>query len=82
MTIGVAPHARRRGYASRLLSALMTEARRHGATSMVLEVRADDDGPQQLYRRFGFEPIGIRRNYYQLEGVDALVMRAELAPLG
>lgn len=80
MTIGVAPEARRRGHGARLLGALMTEARRAGATSMVLEVRADDDGPQRLYRRFGFEPIGLRPGYYQLEGADALVMRAELAP--
>lgn len=80
MTIGVAPHARRRGYASMMLADLMATARRHGATSMILEVRADDDGPQQLYRRFGFEPIGIRPGYYQLEGADAVVMRADLAP--
>lgn len=80
MTIGVAPTARRRGHGSRLLAALMEEARRRGATSMVLEVRADDDGPQRLYRSFGFEPIGIRPKYYQLEGADALVMRAVLAP--
>ncbi|GAB2615405.1 ribosomal protein S18-alanine N-acetyltransferase [Pseudactinotalea suaedae] len=79
MTIGVAPQARRRGYASRMLSELMATARRHGATSMLLEVRADDDGPQGLYRRFGFEQIGVRPGYYQLEGADAVVMRAPLA---
>ncbi|WP_156252197.1 ribosomal protein S18-alanine N-acetyltransferase [Pseudactinotalea terrae] len=78
MTIGVAPEARRRGYASMMLAELMQAARRHGATSMILEVRADDDGPQQLYRRFGFEQIGIRPGYYQLEGVDGVVMRADL----
>lgn len=78
-TIGVAPEARRRGHASRMLTELMDQARSHGATSMLLEVRADDDGAQSLYRRFGFAEIGRRRNYYQLEGVDALVMRADLA---
>ena len=79
MTIGVAPQARRRGHASAMLTALMDAARRAGATSMLLEVRADDDGPQALYRSFGFEPIGIRKGYYQLEGADAVVMRADLA---
>jgi ribosomal-protein-alanine N-acetyltransferase len=78
MTIGVAPEARRRGYASMMLAELMATARRQGATSMILEVRADDDGPQQLYQRFGFEQIGVRPGYYQLEGVDAVVMRAAL----
>lgn len=81
MTIGVAPEARRRGHASRMLAELLETARRQGATSMLLEVRADDDGAQTLYRRFGFEQIGVRPGYYQLEGVDAVVMRAALAPL-
>ncbi|WP_420114368.1 ribosomal protein S18-alanine N-acetyltransferase [Pseudactinotalea sp.] len=80
MTIGVAPEARRRGHASRMLAELMAQARSHGATSMLLEVRADDDGAQALYRRFGFEQIGLRPGYYQLEGVDGVVMRAELSP--
>lgn len=79
MTIGVAPEARRRGHASAMLAALMDAARRAGATSMLLEVRADDDGPQALYSSFGFEPIGIRKGYYQMEGADAVVMRADLA---
>lgn len=78
MTVGVAPESRRRGYASRMLADLMATARRQGATSMILEVRADDQGAQQLYRRFGFEQIGVRAGYYQLEGADAVVMRAEL----
>lgn len=78
MTIGVAPSARRRGHGATLMTDLMAAARRHGATSVLLEVRADDDGPQALYRRFGFEPIGIRPGYYQLEGADAVVMRAAL----
>jgi [ribosomal protein S18]-alanine N-acetyltransferase len=78
MTIGVAPEARRRGHASTMLGALMDAARAAGSTSMLLEVRADDDGAQRLYTSFGFEPIGVRRGYYQLEGADAVVMRAAL----
>lgn len=78
MTIGVDPEHRRRGHASTMLRDLVSAARRHGATSMILEVRADEDGPQALYRQFGFEPIGIRRGYYQMEGADAVVMRADL----
>lgn len=78
MTIGVAPSARRRGHGATLMADLMAAARRHGSASVLLEVRADDDGPQALYRRFGFEPIGIRPGYYQMEGADAVVMRAVL----
>ena len=42
---------------------------------MLLEVRVDNTRAQKLYERFGFEPIGFRRGYYQPGNVDALVMR-------
>lgn len=42
---------------------------------MLLEVRVDNARAQRLYQRFGFEPIGLRRGYYQPGNVDALVMR-------
>ena len=29
--------------------------------------------------RFGFEDVGVRRGYYQPSGMDAIVMRRELA---
>jgi ribosomal-protein-alanine N-acetyltransferase len=45
---------------------------------VLLEVRADNPRAQQLYRRFGFEQIHVRRKYYR-DGVDALIMRLELA---
>jgi ribosomal-protein-alanine N-acetyltransferase len=63
---------------STLLEALMTEAVRRGCTEMFLEVRTDNSRAQQLYRRFGFAEIGIRRGYYQPSGADALVMRRDL----
>jgi ribosomal-protein-alanine N-acetyltransferase len=31
-------------------------------------------GAQRLYGRFGFRPVGIRRNYYQELHEDALIM--------
>ena len=42
---------------------------------VLLEVRVDNTRAQRLYQRFGFEPIGVRRGYYQPGNVDALVMR-------
>ncbi len=38
-------------------------------------MRVDNTRAQKLYERFGFEPIGFRRGYYQPGNVDALVMR-------
>ena len=31
-------------------------------------------GTQDLYRQFGFSPVGVRKNYYQETNEDALVM--------
>lgn len=63
------------GIGSALLGALLAEAARRGCTEVFLEVRTDNDRAQRLYRRHGFEPLGIRRGYYQPSGADALVMR-------
>ena len=78
MTIGVAPGYRRRGIATQMLGALLDVAHRQGARSVLLEVRASDDGAQALYARAGFVPIGRRRHYYVAEGEDAIVMRTQL----
>ncbi|MFD1506603.1 ribosomal-protein-alanine N-acetyltransferase [Georgenia yuyongxinii] len=78
MTVGVAAGYRRRGIGTRLLDALVRTAAEEGARSMLLEVRASDEGAQALYARAGFVPIGRRRNYYLAEREDAVVMRKVL----
>ena len=74
-TIGVAPAAQGRGVGTLLLRALTAQAVRRGATSLLLEVRADNDAAIRLYTREGFERISVRRRYYQPGDVDAWVMR-------
>jgi ribosomal-protein-alanine N-acetyltransferase len=63
------------GLGPALLAELIAEAARRGCPRMLLEVRTDNLRAQRLYTRFGFEPLGIRRNYYAEAGVDALVMQ-------
>lgn len=74
-TVAVAPSARGRGLGGALLSALLTEAGRRGAGSVMLEVEASNAAAIGLYTRFGFERISVRRGYYAPEGGDAWVMR-------
>ncbi|WP_395640601.1 ribosomal protein S18-alanine N-acetyltransferase [Pseudolysinimonas sp.] len=74
-TIAVVPRARRRGLGRTLMLALLNEARRREATEVFLEVRADNPGAQALYAALGFAEIAVRPNYYQPDGVDAVVMR-------
>lgn len=77
MTVGVDAEHRRQGIGARLVGALVEAARTGGARTVLLEVRASDDGAQQLYARAGFVPIGRRRRYYR-DGEDAVVMRTDL----
>ena len=76
-TIAVDPAWQRHKVGTRLLLALAREARRRGAASLTLEVRLGNKGAQNLYRRFGFRPVGVRKNYYAETKEDALVMWAE-----
>ncbi len=63
------------GLGGRLLTDLLTAAHTFECHEVLLEVRVDNHRAQRLYERFGFEPIGFRRGYYQPGNVDALVMR-------
>jgi ribosomal-protein-alanine N-acetyltransferase len=45
-----------------------------GADVVSLEVRVTNWGAQRLYGRFGFRPVGVRKNYYQEINEDALIM--------
>lgn len=63
------------GLGARLLTALLRAATAAECHEVLLEVRVDNARAQRLYHRFGFEPIGIRKGYYQPGNVDALVMR-------
>ncbi|HWC10289.1 MAG TPA: ribosomal protein S18-alanine N-acetyltransferase [Acidimicrobiales bacterium] len=76
-TLAVDPAMHRRGIGTRLLLALAGEAIRRGATGLTLEVRMSNKAAQELYRRFGFRPAGVRRNYYVETNEDALVMWAD-----
>lgn len=78
-TIGVRRDQWGGGLGAALLADLLAEARRRGCRHVLLEVRVDNTRAQRLYERFGFEPLGVRRGYYQPADVDALVMRRDLA---
>jgi [ribosomal protein S18]-alanine N-acetyltransferase len=73
-TIAVHPRWHRARIGTRLLLALAREARDRGARNLTLEVRLSNKGAQELYRRFGFAPVGVRKGYYADLDEDALVM--------
>ncbi len=79
VTLAVTPARWGQGTGTALLTALVDEAGKRGYEEVLLEVREDNPRARQLYLRHGFTEVGIRRGYYQPSGVDAVVMRKELA---
>jgi ribosomal-protein-alanine N-acetyltransferase len=75
-TLAVDPAWHRCQIGTRLLLALAHTARGWGCTGLTLEVRMANAPAQDLYRRFGFAPAGVRKGYYAETGEDALVMWA------
>ncbi|MEU6364746.1 ribosomal protein S18-alanine N-acetyltransferase [Streptomyces sp. NPDC046931] len=81
-TIAVARGRWSTGLGGRLLTELLRAATAFECAQVMLECRVDNVRAQKLYERYGFEPIGFRRGYYQPGNVDALVMRLTTAPDG
>ena len=82
-TIAVDPAWHRKGIGSRLLLELSRLGIGAGCTALTLEVRVSNDAAQAMYRRFGYAPAGVRKNYYTETNEDALIMWAhdvDLAP--
>lgn len=79
LTMAVAQDRWGEGIGAALLGELIAEAGRRGCQDVFLEVRVDNDRAQNLYRRYGFTEVGLRRGYYQPSGTDALVMRRAVA---
>ena len=78
-TITIAAGGRGRGRGRALLRELLEEAARRGVRDVFLEVRADNPIAQGLYVSEGFAEVGRRPRYYQPDGVDAIVMKLDLA---
>jgi ribosomal-protein-alanine N-acetyltransferase len=77
LSLGVLPRRRRRGIGRALLDAVVAEAERRSAGSLVLEVATDNQAARGLYAAAGFVQVGRRPRYYRsTDGrADALILR-------
>ena len=75
--LAVRRDVQRRGLGRTLLHILLAEAARQRVRKVLLEVAVDNAAAQKLYAREGFEPVSVRRGYYQPSNTDALVMTRE-----
>ena len=73
-TIATAPDYQRSGVATTMIVDGIHTLRAGGTKHISLEVAANNDAAQSLYRRFGFAPVAVRKHYYPVTGQDALVM--------
>jgi len=73
-TIATAPEFQRSGVATAMIVDGIRTLLTWGVRHISLEVAANNEPAQALYRGFGFAPVSVRRNYYPVTGQDALVM--------
>jgi [ribosomal protein S18]-alanine N-acetyltransferase len=78
LNLVIAPEARRKGLATRLLGAAFTQARAAGVTRAFLEVRESNSAARSLYASFGFQEGGRRQRYYANPTEDALLLSMEI----
>ena len=81
LNITVRPDLHGRGYGRMLLDKVIQLALDADMHSVLLEVRPSNEHALAVYRHCGFQPIGVRKQYYPAAGTsreDAIVMRLML----
>jgi ribosomal-protein-alanine N-acetyltransferase len=76
-TIAVHPDFRRQGIGEQILLHALRAAHNEGAQRAFLEVRAGNAAAQAMYKKYGFEMVGVRPGYYKDNNEDALLMNLE-----
>ena len=76
-TIASHPTWRGHGVGELMLLSLIREADHRSAIIVTLEVRVSNTVAQNLYVKYGFEEVGVRKRYYRDNGEDALIMTVQ-----
>ncbi|MEN6561834.1 MAG: ribosomal protein S18-alanine N-acetyltransferase [Acidobacteriota bacterium] len=72
--LAVHPDCRGLGLGEAMLRHAIAKTREAGAAFMTLEVRQSNTPALTLYKKLGFEIMGVRKNYYTRPDEDAFVM--------
>ena len=73
-TIGVDPEFRGQKIGERVLVHILDEAVNRGMRRATLEVRRTNAVAQNLYAKYGFHTVAVRKGYYANNNEDAFVM--------
>jgi ribosomal-protein-alanine N-acetyltransferase len=77
VTVAVLPHLRGQGIGRLLVHGLIELARTSSMTVATLECRVSNAIARQLYGRYGFYEVGVRKRYYSDNQEDAVIMTTE-----
>jgi len=77
-TFAVKPELRRQGIGKKLMQHMLSMAKENSIKHIFLQVRPSNLAATSLYIGLGFEPIAIRKGYYQDNGENAVVMRFDV----
>lgn len=72
--IAVHPEFRGEGYGDLIMNAIIESAKENTMQSMTLEVRARNITAINLYKKYDFIDVAIRKEYYQNPDDDAIIM--------
>ena len=72
--VAVDPVCRRQGIGDLLIRELLARAEKRGLSFATLEVREHNAPAIALYRKHGFSPVGLRKNYYEAPVENAILM--------
>ncbi|WP_319466842.1 ribosomal protein S18-alanine N-acetyltransferase [uncultured Pseudodesulfovibrio sp.] len=75
LNLAVHPNCRRGGLGSRLLKRAFEICRAGGITKSFLDVKVSNKPAIDLYKKFGYSQIGVRKKYYPDTKEDALLFR-------
>ena len=73
--VAVSPEFRKRGYGERLVAEAKLAAKEANAENIFLEVRVSNEPAISLYKKMGFEELGIRKKFYEHPVEDAIIMK-------
>ena len=77
--VAIIPEYQKRGVGSFLIQAILNKSKYINYQATTLEVRKDNEQAQKLYKKLGFQEIGIKKSYYFGDHEDAISMSLDLS---
>jgi ribosomal-protein-alanine N-acetyltransferase len=74
LNVAIHPDFQRHGLGQALVYFAMQTGKMCGMKAATLEVRPSNLPAQRLYRKFGFQKVGVRKNYYRNPAEDAWIL--------